>query len=755
MLGEEFDITREGADGSLDRALKRLRELDGTVDAIGLGGIDVYLYAGAERYTLRDGQKLLDAVKITPVVDGSGLKNTLEREAVGYLQSHLGFDLRGKRVLMVSALDRFGMAQALVAAGADVIFGDFIFALDLDRPVRGLDEFEEMARKYLPDACKLPFQFFYPTGKKQDRPPQPKYPEYYDDAEIIAGDFHFVRQYMPERLDGKIVLTNTVTQRDIEELRDRGVATLITTTPDFDGRSFGTNVVEAALLSMLGKKWAEVTEADYDRLLRELHLVPARHRFNGRMNVWRRLVATQPVERLTPERHGGAALRRVLGIGGLIGVGLGTMLGGIFTTIGAGAQAAGAGGVLGSFALTGLVCVFVALCYAELASMVPIAGSAYTYAYATLGEFIAWIIGWDLILEYGISVAPTASAWSGYVQSFLSTFGFSLPPSLRVAHMVTHGGSLDLVHSSIDLPAIVAVLAIAALLAVGMRESSRTNTIFVAIQVLAIGIFVVALFGAVSPAQFHPAFPTGASGVIAGAALVFFAYIGFDTVTVASEEAREPARDVPRAVIGSLIVGIVLYMLAAYVTVGIVPWKTIDTNAAMADAVHHAGNARWLNAVIFAGAFAGTTTVMLTSLLGQVRIFYVMARDNMLPPFVARINPKTGTPVATTFVTGVLVALLAGVIPIEALLALVNVGTLSAFAIVCVGVFVLRLRKPDAPRPFRAPFIWVTAPAGALLCVLVMTGLGTETWLRFVVWFAVGLAVYMAYGFRHSLLRKI
>ena len=203
LLGEPFDISREGMDGSLDRALERLRELDGTVDAIGLGGIDVYLYAGKQRFALRDGLRLLNAVKKTPVVDGSGLKNTLEREAVEYLQRELGIQLRDKRVLMVSALDRFGMAQALVAAGADMIFGDFIFALDLDRPVRGLDEFEEMARKYLPDACKLPFQFFYPTGKKQDREPQPKYPEYYDDADIIAGDFHFMRQYMPDRLDGK------------------------------------------------------------------------------------------------------------------------------------------------------------------------------------------------------------------------------------------------------------------------------------------------------------------------------------------------------------------------------------------------------------------------------------------------------------------------------------------------------------------------------------------------------------------------
>ncbi len=274
MLGEPFTISRIGMDGSLDRAIAKIKEIDGTVDAIGLGGIDVYLYAGSQRYALRDGLRLLAAAEITPVVDGSGLKNTLEREAVDYLARELGMKFAEKRVLMVSALDRFGMAQALVAAGADVIFGDFIFALDLDKPVHGLDEFEEMARKYLPDACKLPFQFFYPTGKKQDRPPQPKYPEYYDDAEIIAGDFHFMRQFMPERLDGKMVLTNTLTARDIEELRSRGIATLVTTTPDFAGRSFGTNVVEAALVALLGKAWIDVTDADYAQMLGALKLRP-------------------------------------------------------------------------------------------------------------------------------------------------------------------------------------------------------------------------------------------------------------------------------------------------------------------------------------------------------------------------------------------------------------------------------------------------------------------------------------------------
>jgi basic amino acid/polyamine antiporter, APA family len=471
------------------------------------------------------------------------------------------------------------------------------------------------------------------------------------------------------------------------------------------------------------------------------------------VSVWRRLTATQAHDRITPGDGGGVPLRRALGIAGLIGVGLGTMLGGIFSVIGAGAQAAGAGGVLVSFALDGVVCVFVALCYAELAAMVPIAGSAYTYAYATLGELVAWIIGWDLILEYGISVAPVAATWSGSVQSFLGTYGIALPEALRTAHVVFAHGRIDLAHSQIDLLAIAVVLAIAGLLAIGIRESARTNTLFVAIQVVAILIFVVALFGRISPAQFVPPFPMGGSGILAGAALVFFAYIGFDTVTVASEEAREPVRDLPRAVIWSLIIGIVVYMLGAYVTVGIVPWKTIDTNAAMSDAVHHAGNATWLNAIVLAGAFAGTTTVMLTSLLGQVRIFFVMARDRMLPPIVAQVNPRTHTPVITTLTTGVLVAILAGILPIEALLALVNVGTLSAFAIVCIGVFVLRLRKPDAARPFRVPFGLVTAPLGALLCIVVMFGLGATTWVRFIVWFAVGLAVYALYGYRHSRLR--
>ena len=275
-LGERFDINRIGFDGSLDRAIAKLRELDGTVDAIGLGGIDVYLYAGKKRYALRDGLRMLEAVKITPVVDGSGLKNTLERETVLRLQSDGVIDFRGLPVLMVSALDRFGMAQALVEAGAHVTFGDFIFALGVDKPVTSLPEFEALAEKYLPDACKLPFQFFYPTGKKQEKPPEPeaKFSHYYAAADVIAGDFHFIRQHMPDDLRGKTILTNTVTQANVDELRERGAARLVTSTPNLGGRSFGTNVMEAALLALLGKRWEDVSEDDYLRLLHELRFAP-------------------------------------------------------------------------------------------------------------------------------------------------------------------------------------------------------------------------------------------------------------------------------------------------------------------------------------------------------------------------------------------------------------------------------------------------------------------------------------------------
>ncbi len=439
---------------------------------------------------------------------------------------------------------------------------------------------------------------------------------------------------------------------------------------------------------------------------------------------------------------------------GLIGVGLGTMLGGVFATVGVGTLEAGPG-VIASFVLSGLACVFVSLCYAELASMVPIAGSAYTYAYATLGELVAWIIGWDLILEYGISVAPVAASWSGYAQAFLRNFGVALPGWATVAHLAYARGGVDVAHTQIDLLAILVVLAITAVIAIGIRESTSVNAVLVVVQTIAILVFIIGLLGALHPGNYHPAFPHGVHGVVTGAALVFFAYIGFDTVTVASEEARHPERDVPRAVIASLAIGAVLYVAIAFVTVGVVPWQHVDKDAAMADAVRRAGNNPYLSAILTAGAISGTTTVMLTSLLGQVRIFYVMARDRMLPPIVARVNSRTRTPLLTTLVTGSVVAILAGVVPLDILLSLVNIGTLSAFAIVCAGVFVLRFKQPHVRRPFRVPFGLPVAAIGFAMCAYLMIGgLSGGTWLRFVLWFAVGVVVYASYGYRNSLLRR-
>jgi APA family basic amino acid/polyamine antiporter len=407
-----------------------------------------------------------------------------------------------------------------------------------------------------------------------------------------------------------------------------------------------------------------------------------------------------------------------------------------------------------SFALSALACVFVAFCYAELAAMVPVAGSAYTYAYATLGEVVAWIIGWDLILEYGISVAPTAASWSGYLQSLLSGAGVNMPVWAQTAHLAFANGRLDLAHTQIDVIAALVVLVITGLLAIGIRESAGANAVLVVAQVIAIVAFVLGCVAAIHPARFHPFLPTGLGGVNAAAALVFFAYIGFDTVTVASEEAKDPIRDVPFGIIASLLIGAILYCAIALVTVGIVPWQTIDHDAGMSDVVKHVGNPAFLTIAVAVGALAGNATVMITSMLGQIRIFYVMARDRLLPDPIAAVHPKTRTPFYTTIVMGIIIALLAASLSLDVLLRLVNIGTLSAFAIVCLGVLVMRFTRPDAKRPFRAPAGPVVAVLGFGLCVLLMCGLEWETWLRFFVWMAAGLLIYAFYGFRRSTLRK-
>lgn len=463
------------------------------------------------------------------------------------------------------------------------------------------------------------------------------------------------------------------------------------------------------------------------------------------MNFTQRLFARQPLAWTSPKADG-PPLRRALGWPALTCIGLGTMLGGIFPTIGAGAHHAGPAVIL-SFVLSGIVCLAVALCYAEFASMVPVAGSAYTYAYATLGEIVAWIIGWDLILEYGISAAPVASSWSAYAQSFLGTYGIVLPHWAVIAH-------LNGLHSQIDLLAALIVLVISGLLAIGIRESSRVNVIFVALQLVAMVVFFIAVGPHVKAENLHPFAPYGWHGIIGGTALVFFAYIGFDTVTVASEEAHDPHRNVPIGIMLSLVIGGVLYVLLTYVTVGALQYTKLSDGGAMSDAIRAVTQSKWLRDIVDFGGVAGNTTVILTSLLGQVRIFYVMARDRILPPGVARVHSVFRTPARMTMITGVIVSVLAAIVPLEKLLALVNIGTLSAFAIVSAGVAVLRYSNPGARRPFRVPAGPVVGAFGFLASIyLIVAGLTMETWVRFIVWFVVGLGVYASYGLWHSRLR--
>lgn len=456
------------------------------------------------------------------------------------------------------------------------------------------------------------------------------------------------------------------------------------------------------------------------------------------------LFARQPLAWSSRE-HQGPTLRRTLGWPSLTAIGLGTMLGGIFPTIGAGAHAAGPAVVL-AYALSGVVSLCVALCYAEFSSMVPVAGSAYTYAYATLGEVVAWVIGWDLILEYGLSVAPTASSWSDYAQHLLATVGITLPEWARTGAIAS---------GHVDIIAALTVVAVTLLVAAGIRESANVNGALVIFQIVTMLVFLAATFGAAHQAFLHPFAPTGFHGIVTSTALVFYAYIGFDTVTVASEEANDPVRHVPLGIILSLIVGALLYVALAYFTVAALPYQKLSDGAAMLDAVQAATRNPVVYWIVALGGVAGNTTVMVTGLLGQIRIFYVMARDRMLPPAVAHIHPRFRTPARMTIVTGAIVAVLAAALPLSDLLDFVNIGTLSAFAIVCIGVLVLRFVNPHAERPFRTPFAWLFTIGGAVSCLYLITGLSLPTWIRFGVWFAIGIAIYAVYGYRKSRLRTL
>ncbi len=478
-----------------------------------------------------------------------------------------------------------------------------------------------------------------------------------------------------------------------------------------------------------------------------------------------RLFTTTSVDALRSEARP-SHLRRALRARDLIAVGLGTMIGGgIFTTIGPGVKLAGPAIIL-AFVLAGLASFFAALCYAELGAMVPVAGSAYTYAYATLGQLVAWIIGFSLIFEYGVSAAPVAQQFSSAFQGLLAHFGIGVPMWAQTSHFVFHGAwwdvtRWDLAASQYDVIGALFVLLLSALLAIGIRETATTNNVFVVLKILALVVFVGAGLLLFHPQNLTPFVPLGwgkltpfsggnGTGIIPAAALVFFAYIGFDTATTTAEECRRPQRDIPVGVIGALLIGTVIYCTVAVVLVGVVPWQHVSETAALAAAVAPLHNP-FVDGAIIVGVLAGTTSVALTSLLGQTRIFYVMARDRMLPPFVAKIDPRTKTPALMTMLTGIAVAALTLIVPLDVLLDLVNIGTLSAFAIVCAGVLWLRARRPEIPRPFRVPLVPLFPLLGiGLSLFLAVFGLTTLTWERFLWSLVVGLLIYFAYGFRKS-----
>jgi len=454
------------------------------------------------------------------------------------------------------------------------------------------------------------------------------------------------------------------------------------------------------------------------------------------------------VNDLTTETHeAGHELKRSVTAIQLTAMGVGAIIGtGIFVVIGKGAGLAGPGVIL-SFVLAAVACTFSALSYAELASSIPVSGSAYTYSYATMGELVAWVIGWDLILEYGVSVAAVAVGWGGNVNAFLeAAFGVKLPDAISTSP--SDGGVFN-------LPAVFIVLAITVLLVRGARESARANLVMVAVKLVVLTFFIVVAFVNFSSKNLHPFMPHGFHSVTAAAAVIFFAYIGFDAVSTGSEEARNPGKDLPFAVIGSLLICTLFYILTAVGALGIAtPAQIKDSDAPLATALDEGAGLPWAAWILALGALIAITSVVLVIFYGQTRIFFAMARDGLLPERMAQVHPRFGTPAKLTVGLGVLIALLAAFVPLGAIVELVNIGTLFAFVLVNIGVIVLRRTRPDMPRPYRVPFSPVFPLLGVAFAVYLMSDLPLATWIRFVIWLAIGLAIYGLYGYRHSRLRR-
>ncbi|WP_369681785.1 amino acid permease [Janthinobacterium sp. BJB401] len=440
-------------------------------------------------------------------------------------------------------------------------------------------------------------------------------------------------------------------------------------------------------------------------------------------------------------------LAKVLGPFDLVLMGIGAIVGtGIFVLTGTGALTAGPALSL-SFVVAAVACCFAALCYAEFASTVPVAGSIYTYSYATLGELAAWMIGWDLLLEYGLAAAAVSVGWSGYFQSLLSGFGITLPVALTAAP-----GALPGVTTFINLPALVIMLALTAMLGWGVRESARLNNIMVAIKVGVVLLFII--FGArhVQPANWQPYMPFGYHGMLSAAALVFFAFIGFDAVTSAAEEVKKPSRDLPIGIIGSLAVCAVLYVVVSAIMTGIVPYqKFLGVDHPVSLALQYAGE-NWIAGFVDLGAILGMTTVILVMAFGQTRIIFAMSRDGLLPKRLSTVHPRFQTPFFATWLVGIVFGLIAAVIPLNILAELINIGTLAAFTMVSIAVVVLRKKRPDLPRAFRCPGVPYVPALAVILCVGLMTFLSWVTWLAFSIWLVIGLVIYFGYARRRSLL---
>ena len=442
-------------------------------------------------------------------------------------------------------------------------------------------------------------------------------------------------------------------------------------------------------------------------------------------------------------------LAKVLGPMDLILMGIGAIVGtGIFVLTGTGAVTAGPALTL-SFVVAAIACGFAALCYAEFASTVPVAGSIYTYSYATLGELAAWMIGWDLLLEYGLATSAVSVGWSGYFQSLLSGFGWKLPVELTAAP-----GALPGVTTFINLPALCIMMLLTGMLSLGVRESARMNNIMVVIKIGVVLLFILVGARHVTPANWQPFMPYGVNGMLSASALVFFAFIGFDAVTSAAEEVKRPERDLPIGIIGSLAVCTVLYVIVSAIMTGIVPFKEfLGIDHPVTLALQKAGE-NWFAGFVDLGAILGMTTVILVMAFGQTRIIYAMSRDGLLPAKLSKIHPRYQTPFFCTWLVGIVFGVLAALVPLNVLNELVNIGTLAAFSLVSIAIVILRKTRPDLKRAFRCPGVPVIPALAVIFCVTLMCYLSWFTWVAFMIWLAIGLVIYFGYARKHSLLNK-